>query len=732
MKPTGHICVGSIIAFAVSGLAACSEETPAFDVEYKGAPTLSSLDALPDESTPAAELEENSLNRNHIEDTAVRRNTKVLRTGVDDLANEIGATSADDLRLGSYRTSFSLGSLQSSEMDIDLDQLLNEQRIVMTGSTSDEFISTQQVNRPSYIDQFQQGFTGIKEDLFDQTAEPGGILDVMLVVDNSGSMAEEQTNLASKLDPLLSYVSGSDWRIAVNTTDPNNGCVTDLITKQDSDQSTKFSTAVTKGTSGSGNERGILQARSGLEGACLSTPWIRAQSTVAVLIISDEDNCSVNGGHCAGQSYATNSYLYDYLNQIRVAGSTAKVYGIISHPSQPCSSAYNVGTQYADIISRTGGTWGDICESDYSATLRSISQDIAASLKSQFALSHTPVAGSLEVYINDIRQNSGFTLTANIVEFSTAPAAGSRIKFRYQHSSNITRNFTLSNAAASDSIAVEIDGQPTSAFTYNANNRRLSFDSNPPDSAQIMARYRGNSSLNTRFAIGSAVIESSLRVRLNGNQSTSGFSYDKQTGELVFSTAPTDATQIEVEFDRLAVAKLRYPLVNASGIRVVDSKTSQAVPYSIDRQDIVFANADYRFNRHISVLSAGQVIGDGRFELPSIPVSESVTVASQNQSCDIRNGLQIDGSSLIVDGCQFEDSESNLKISWQYWQKATGPLVIDANAIDPSAEIQLWTVTVDGKLFTNYQIENHKIFIKDDEVPSTAEIVVEIDFLRTP
>src|SRR5690606_41180852 len=60
---------------------------------------------------------------------------------------------------------------------------------------------------------FQQGVSGSnKTDTFMQTTQTG-VLDVLIVIDNSGSMAEEQNNLAGKLQPLLSYVQGADWQI---------------------------------------------------------------------------------------------------------------------------------------------------------------------------------------------------------------------------------------------------------------------------------------------------------------------------------------------------------------------------------------------------------------------------------------------------------------------------------------------------------------------------------------
>lgn len=132
---------------------------------------------------------------------------------------------------------------------------------------------------------FSQGITNTK-------------LDIMVVIDNSSSMAEEQENLSTKLNPLLEEVADSDWQIAVVTTDPTDTCLRTLIKKGDANYYSKFRRAVTAGTGGTHIERGLLQAVRGLKG-CSSGSWIRDDSALAILIVSDEDNCSVNGSKCA-------------------------------------------------------------------------------------------------------------------------------------------------------------------------------------------------------------------------------------------------------------------------------------------------------------------------------------------------------------------------------------------------------------------------------------------------
>lgn len=117
-----------------------------------------------------------------------------------------------------------------------------------------------------------QGFEGQgSEEVFEQ-----GIiaLDLLLIVDNSKSMGEEQVNLSTKLQPLLSEVSHVDWRIKVVSTDPADECKLPHIQKGDLNFEKSFSAQVTGlGVLGSHLEQGITQGVVGL--TCPGAPWVR-------------------------------------------------------------------------------------------------------------------------------------------------------------------------------------------------------------------------------------------------------------------------------------------------------------------------------------------------------------------------------------------------------------------------------------------------------------------------
>lgn len=79
-------------------------------------------------------------------------------------------------------------------------------------------------------------------EIFEQNA--AGLLDVLVVVDNSGSMKEEQANLADRLGALLASVRDSNWQIGLISTDPKEASIRALIKKADADPNRVFRDAV--------------------------------------------------------------------------------------------------------------------------------------------------------------------------------------------------------------------------------------------------------------------------------------------------------------------------------------------------------------------------------------------------------------------------------------------------------------------------------------------------------
>ena len=415
----------------------------------------------------------------------------------------------------------------------------------------------QQITRAGKQATFTQGKSGATTNE-DYNITAFGVLDLLVVIDNSGSMAEEQGNLSARMAPLLSAVQDSDWRIAVTTTDPADSCVTDLIKKTDSNAASRFASAINAGTSGTGLERPILRAVQGLKSDCFSGPgkWLRDGSTVAVLIVTDEDNCHIDldqGYGCQGLADKDGAYLTNYLSSIRTVGTDARVYGIIRHPSQTqaqCPSAMKSADIVASVISQSGGTWGSICDSDYGATLSKISSDVAKILKTDFVLKGVPDAGTLAITVNG-QAWTAYTLNGLVVHFTASPPVGAPVRVAYRSGAAgiVTNQFDLPEAPADGSLAAQVNGAIVAGVTWDATNRKVVFPSNPPESSNIIVSYKEAKPLVDTFLIAQDADTRYINVKVNGQAvGANAFTYDAKTGAVKFSTPPAEGQTVIVEW----------------------------------------------------------------------------------------------------------------------------------------------------------------------------------------
>ncbi len=586
------------------------------------------------------------------------------------------------------------GSLSWELASADLEQTLTMRRNVTSRTRT-----ASQVVRRRMTERFAQGNTGIPvtERMTQAESRP---LDVVVVVDNSQSMTEEQTNLAGKLAPLLSYVESADWQIGVVTTDPAGGCLRRLIRKGDSNAQQAFSDAVRAGVNGSSTERGILQAVNALSGSCLAQPWLRSDSTVAVLIVSDEDNCS-NGSGCGNNPFASGSYLTDWLAGVRQPGVNARVYGLIWHPSVPqtsCSTALNPANIYADVIAQTNGTWGSICDADYSATLSAMSQNISGVLRRSFTLRETPDANTLRVWHGTTELTRGWTITGKVVTFETPPVDGAELTFEYSWGARpVVREFALSETPLEGSLNVNVNGSPSSDWVWDSNTRSVIFDMPPPERASIEMRWTENRALATDFSLGENVRPGSLTVRVNGSVVESGWNLLMPASIVRFDAAPAEGANLRFEFMAIGDPVLAYPFSPAGGqaqdLRVVDMTSGRSVSAFWLAGLLTFPPGEWSENRQVRILWRNPARDSFTVELPHDPVGGRVVATAAGSTCDLTSS----GRTVRVQGCSFAADVSTIDLNYEHITAQHSEFVV-TNTEVPAPEVrQVWTVFVDGQ-----------------------------------
>lgn len=234
-------------------------------------------------------------------------------------------------------------------------------------------------------------------------------VDILFVIDNSGSMAYEQKSMASRVRNFLEVVKGLDWQIAVTTTDPvhktlGDGRLVPLYGKANSfilnstmaDADARYTLGMTlqRPEVGSGSEQGIFSAYRAVErsvaAAGSNTNFIRTDSQLAVVLISDEDE-SANGPKNDPANFVK------YVQTTFAGQKAVSFHSIIAKPNDKAclgGQGASAGYRYEQISKLTGGVIGDVCATDYAAQVQGIAEGVRKTLKS-LSLTCAPVIDTM-------------------------------------------------------------------------------------------------------------------------------------------------------------------------------------------------------------------------------------------------------------------------------------------------------------------------------------------------
>lgn len=205
-------------------------------------------------------------------------------------------------------------------------------------------------------------------------------VDLLMVVDDSGSMMEEQQGLAAVaalfLDPMVA--AGVDLHVGVVTTD------TDALTAGQlrsvmgqrwiapvvgANYAGWFASAVNAGTNGSADERGLEASQLAVTAplaAGVNAGFSRPDADLHVVVLSDENDYS---------AMAVPDWVATTL-ATRAAGYGVQLHGLVGPPAG-CLTA-DVGVRYSAAIDLTLGAEMSICPTDLSGGVGVITDTILA------------------------------------------------------------------------------------------------------------------------------------------------------------------------------------------------------------------------------------------------------------------------------------------------------------------------------------------------------------------
>lgn len=279
-------------------------------------------------------------------------------------------------------------------------------------------------------------------------------IDILWVVDDSGSMSEEQSLLGTNFNSFIMFADtlGVDYQIGVTTTEVNDSVAGTLwacsgynkiITNTDPNRSAAFDCAANVTNPPGGNSRpnpgGSDEQEAGLQAArkALDVPvvnnenagFLRSDARLAVIIVSDEED----------QSQGPVNLYVDFFRNIKGFANPqlVSVSAIAGDVPGGCATAEE-GQRYYQAVSQLNGQFESICTQSWSTMLQNIGLDVFT-LRTGWTLTRPADPASITVRVDGttVPQNgtNGWTYdpASNTVTFhgSEIPDPGSTIEVQY-------------------------------------------------------------------------------------------------------------------------------------------------------------------------------------------------------------------------------------------------------------------------------------------------------------
>ncbi len=321
---------------------------------------------------------------------------------------------------------------------------------IVVGCSKAEFHDNKESSRVESSAESSDQISKETTDLVEETFSPQKKytqLDILLVIDDSSSMRDEQAKLQDNLPHLLVAISNSDWQIAVIGTSYSRCVQEKIITKDTPNYQSEYAQVVNIGAVW-GNEFHVNATIRGLQNRCegeTRQPWLRSESDIAILIVTDQCNecptsptvCRVDGTLPAGEPCLF-SELQAYLDELRPQGN-ARIYGIVDYDGHWYQGRFYQGWDLQDLNDLDYlDLHGSIEADNYDTIIEKISQDISSTLTNRFQLKSIPEKGSLSVMINgEIISDSQIQVEDQTVVFDQGISlkAGDKIVVKYKPAS---------------------------------------------------------------------------------------------------------------------------------------------------------------------------------------------------------------------------------------------------------------------------------------------------------
>ena len=262
-------------------------------------------------------------------------------------------------------------------------------------------------------------------------------LDVIFVVDNSGSMSTFQQALESQVGGFMNVfvASSADYRLAVITTDEARLLEYEGIQWIDNSHATPVAWLQTVidgiGIRGSGTEKGIEMVVNALNGdAAPGRGFLRESAALVIIYVSDEPDHSTGGWN----SYTT------FFDTFKSSPSLMKHFAVIGDYPAGCVAYTGTGSRnialgdgYYDMTQRYNGNWYSICAVDWGQQMQNLANTVVT--RKRFELDEPdPIEHTISVLINSqvsLAWNYDYNTNSVVFDDDAIPLPNQTIMIEY-------------------------------------------------------------------------------------------------------------------------------------------------------------------------------------------------------------------------------------------------------------------------------------------------------------
>ncbi len=244
----------------------------------------------------------------------------------------------------------------------------------------------------------------------DLLKQSDGVVDILWVIDDSGSMANERKRLVSNFDRFLAELSSMqvDYQMGVTTVSMQDKGelrgTTKIISNKTANQKAVFEANTTFPASRNRWEMGLRMAQLGLSSPAIgptgaNAGLVRPKAALGIIVVTNEDD----------SSFGTTDYYARAFRGLKGKGnenlvSFSVIGGTMPNGCTPPGEAALYGSladpafRYAEVAARTGGVIGSICDTSFESTLVRIAQALNT-LRRVFPLTLKPLLQTLRVSV---------------------------------------------------------------------------------------------------------------------------------------------------------------------------------------------------------------------------------------------------------------------------------------------------------------------------------------------